>query len=77
MELNVMELGMEELNKVSGGDTAGPEHEKIVKLTKNLIRTAKKWNRSFEDAIRLAVFAYGDEVSESEIQAFARQIYGR
>lgn len=28
MELNVMELGMEELNKVSGGDSAGPEHEK-------------------------------------------------
>ena len=34
MELSVMELEMGELNKVSGGDTAGPEHEKIVKLTK-------------------------------------------
>ena len=38
---------------------------------------ARRLGRSYEDALHLTIYGWGDEVPQEEIEAFVRSIYGK
>ncbi len=61
---------------VCGGNGTDPSMEKALELVKNVARTAKRCKRTFEDALRMLIFAYGDWLPEADIEASVRLVYG-
>ena len=76
MESAIMELELDEIEKVSGGDDTIPTYEELIALVKRVAKAAKGWGRTYEDALSLMIFGYGDLLSEADIEACVRSVYG-
>ena len=72
----IMELGLDEIEKVSGGNETIPPYEELIALVKRVTEAAKRWNRTYEAALSMMIFAYGDVLSEADIEACVRSVYG-
>ena len=76
MESAIMELELNEIENVTGGNSTDPALGKALDLVKNIARTAKRCNRTYEDALSMLIFAYGGWLPEADIEACVRSVYG-
>ena len=76
MESAIMELELNEIENVTGGNSTDPALGKALDLVKNIARTAKRCNRTYEDALSMLIFAYGGWLPETDIEACVRSVYG-
>ena len=76
MESAIMELELNEIETVTGGNGTDPALEKAFDLVKNIARTAKRCNRTDEDALSMLICAYGGWRPEADIEACVRSVYG-
>lgn len=76
MKSAIVELELDESEKVSGGDDTIPTHEELIALVKRVAKAGKGWGRTYEEVLSLMIFAYGDVLSEAEIQMCVRSAYG-
>lgn len=80
---NTKEMSLEELQKVAGGDKYDElydelcEFDDFVSNMKRFALIARRLGRSYEDALHLTIYGWGDEVPQEEIEAFVRSIYGK
>jgi hypothetical protein len=73
----VRNLTLDELQKTAGGDLYDDllENDDIVSNMKRFALIAKRLGKPFEEAFRLTIYGWGDEVPHEEIEAFVRSIY--
>lgn len=76
MDRATLEITVEELKKVVGGYSAEASHEQVFHSMKLFVEAAIRHKCSYEETLSMAIFAYGDDLTEAEIDAYIRSAYG-
>ena len=73
----VRNLTLDELQKIAGGDLYDDllESDDVVSNMKRFALIARRLGKPYEEALRLTIYGWGDEVPSEAIEAFVRSIY--